>query len=89
MGERKTILEVFSDLLSLFNMITGPTSSISNRDTTTLYIHKQDYEREKVLELLENYFNDVKIIDGYLEITSMTLIYTTVKLIPWEKKEHE
>jgi len=66
-----------SDLKKLFKI--GNNNSMHNDNS--FLIHKSDYERFEVINLLSEYFNDKYIIDGCLEIGRITLVYTILKII--------
>jgi len=78
---RKTVVtmhQVAEDLEKVFEIEKG--NNGSTRHDFKFMINKQHFERFLVIEMLQKYFNDKVILDGYLQVAGITFVFTTFEI---------
>ena len=44
-------------------------------------IDKRKFERFEVIDMLQTYFSDRCVLDGYLKVDSITIVFTTFEVL--------
>jgi len=81
----KEIELVIEDLKELFNIEDNQEMGIEKDGS--FFINKQKMERHEVIEKIENYFKDIKVKDGYVLVSPITLVYTKFEVCSGVPKE--
>jgi len=71
------VSQVISDLRGLFQINETKGEFICAEKNGKFYIDKRRIERLQVISMLQEYFKDKFIKGGYLEVASITLVYTS------------
>lgn len=74
----KTKETIVSELREHFNI--GKEGILSFETNGKFGIHKQEFERFDVIAVLENYFKNVVVQEGYVEVDPITFVFTTFKV---------
>ena len=76
------IKQVVSDLEKLFEIgeRTAENQSMVSREGKKFLIDKRKFERLQVIDMLQEYFADKVIKGGYLEVSLITLVFTTFEI---------
>lgn len=77
--KKTTIEKVVSDLRVLFNL-NSKDNNTSFEDKNKFLINKQDFERFETIQKLQNYFIDKVIDGGYLELSPITMVFTSFEV---------
>jgi len=82
MKNKVEIFTVVSDLRKLFNINDENNMAIhlSSGDKDSFMINKQYKERLEVIDILQEYFANKVIIDGYCEVHNITFVFTTFEI---------
>jgi len=76
--KKKQIKDVVSDLKELFEIENNEIGSTESDGK--FLINKQHFERFEVIGKLQNYFSDKSIDGGYLEVGSITFVFTSFEV---------
>jgi len=90
--KQMTRREAIEAIKGMFETNTGQEDNVSRlieeeNDTATFMLDKRKYERGEIIGKLSEYFKDVNIVDGLCRISSITFVFTTVKIEERPKKE--
>jgi len=84
---KKEINDVVKDLKEIFNIkekefeLDNPMCIHTSKDGEECFmINKQYKERYEVISLLQDYFLDKVVKDGYCEVDNITFVFTTFKI---------
>lgn len=72
---------VIEDLRKLFK-IDEETEFKSIETNGSFLIHKQTFGRGTTIEMLQNYFEDKVIENGQCSVGSLTMLFTSFKILP-------
>lgn len=90
--KQMTRREAIEAIKGMFETNTGQEDNVSrlienDNDTATFMLDKRKYERGEIIGKLSELFKDVNIVDGLCRISSITFVFTTVKIEERPKKE--
>jgi hypothetical protein len=81
------INQVVQDLTALFRINENHESAFKSlRSGKKFLINKRQYERLEVIEMLQAYFTDKVIKNGYLGVSPMTLVFTVFEVFEGDPK---
>ena len=84
MKNKVEIKQVISDLKELFGYDEKCNDVIVNGNK--FLINKQKFERFQVIEMLQGYFSDKVVNGGYLQVGSITFVYTDFEIFEGNPK---
>lgn len=74
--QRETVI---NDLKSLFNTEKNEFGTVESDGKFS--IQKRQFERFKVIDMLQNYFSDKFIDEGYCSVGNITMVFTTFEIL--------
>jgi len=81
MKERIEIEQIIADLTKLFAIEQPTAENGSFVSDGKFYIDKRKFERLLVIDMLQEYFLNRVIKDGYLKVDSITMVFTTFEVL--------
>lgn len=75
-----TMQRAIKDLKHKFLIHAKKSDSKFFKTDSAFLIHKMEYSREEVIQILHDYFTSHYVVNGCIKIYSVTLLYTKFKL---------
>lgn len=82
-----TIEQVIKELRIMFSIDENEFGSTESNGK--FFINKQQFERYAVIEMLQNFFTDKYIENGYLTVGNITFVFTTFEVKVRDEKFYE
>jgi len=81
MKEKIEIEQVIADLTKLFEIEQPAENNASFVQGRKFFIYKRKFERLLVIDMLQEYFSNRVINNGYLKVGSITMVFTTFEVL--------